>query len=561
AIRELVDVPNLIDYMILHIYAEAEDWPHHNWYAAHRRASADLPATKWIFMVWDQEIVLDQLYRRNRSGVNNDNSPARIYAQLRQWPEFRREFADRLQKHLFHDGALSASNAIARLERRAAQIREAIVAESARWGDAREFPIPPNPGTGETFTRDEWWEPELHKLYTNWFPGQAALTIERFRAVGLYPETAPPDFEPFGGPVPEGFRLVLTHTNRTGTIYYTLNGPDPRVYGTGGVASEARAYTEPVPLTGPTLVRARVKNGDEWSALVEATFYPPRDLSRLVLTEIHYHPAAASGRTDEDTEFVELYNAADEPLDLAGLQFVQGIRFTFPQGSVLGPDEHGVLVRNTTAFAASFPNAPILGIYEGGLDNGGETITLATPSGQPVWSVTYDDDALWPAAADGGGFSLQRQSAAPGLPGPAGWVAAPPTPGRRLGGDDADHDGLPDAWERAHGLDPGDPADATADPDGDGRTNREEYEAGTDPHDPASRLRLRLTPAGPTLWLLEFDTQPGIAYTLETRQRLATGRWTALREFPPAEAPSTVRYAVQTAAETTRFYRVKARRP
>ena len=39
AIRQMVDVPNLIDYMMLHIFAEAEDWPHHNWYAAHRRAT------------------------------------------------------------------------------------------------------------------------------------------------------------------------------------------------------------------------------------------------------------------------------------------------------------------------------------------------------------------------------------------------------------------------------------------------------------------------------------------------------------------------------------------
>ena len=27
AVRNVVDVPNLIDYMILHIFGEAEDWP------------------------------------------------------------------------------------------------------------------------------------------------------------------------------------------------------------------------------------------------------------------------------------------------------------------------------------------------------------------------------------------------------------------------------------------------------------------------------------------------------------------------------------------------------
>jgi hypothetical protein len=44
---------------------------------------------------------------------------------------------------------------------------------------------------------------------------------------------------------------------------------------------------------------------------------------------------------------------------------------------------------------------------------------------------------------------------------------------------DSDHDGLPDAWETRHGLNPnsaaGDFADANGDPDGDGYTNLEDY--------------------------------------------------------------------------------------
>ncbi len=45
---------------------------------------------------------------------------------------------------------------------------------------------------------------------------------------------------------------------------------------------------------------------------------------------------------------------------------------------------------------------------------------------------------------------------------------------------DTDHDGMPDAWEIAHGLNPL-VANAGADPDSDGRTNLEEYNANTDP--------------------------------------------------------------------------------
>ena len=46
---------------------------------------------------------------------------------------------------------------------------------------------------------------------------------------------------------------------------------------------------------------------------------------------------------------------------------------------------------------------------------------------------------------------------------------------------DANHNGLPDAWEKAFGV-----SDPNADPDGDGATNIQEYLAGTDPLDAAS---------------------------------------------------------------------------
>jgi hypothetical protein len=46
---------------------------------------------------------------------------------------------------------------------------------------------------------------------------------------------------------------------------------------------------------------------------------------------------------------------------------------------------------------------------------------------------------------------------------------------------DADHDGMPDAWEKKYGFNPNDAADANKDSNGDGYTNLEKYFNGIDP--------------------------------------------------------------------------------
>lgn len=414
AVAARVDIDNLIDYMMLHIFAESEDWPRHNWYVARRRATNGVPATKFICSVWDQELTLDRLVRRNRIDVGGTGgeiySPGRVYQQLRAWPEFRRQFGDRAHKHLFNDGALTPSNTVARLLAQAAIIHDAVVGESARWGDARKNPTPQNTiGTGVTFTRDEWWQPEIDKLATNFFQKLTRDNVARFRAGLLYPNLGAPSFNQFGGAVPAGFNLTMSHTNVAGTIFFTVNGLDPRTYGSGAVAPGAQAFSEPVPINTPTLVRARVFNAGQWSALVEATFYPPQDLSQLALTEIMYNPPSLGAIPGDDLEFLELKNRGTNILNLSGLTF-SGINFTFTNGTLLAPGAFFVLARNPTAFANKYPGVTVHGVYSGRLDNGGETLRLLHALGTTVFAVNYDDTTPWPAASDNYGFSVVPRS-------------------------------------------------------------------------------------------------------------------------------------------------------
>ncbi|QXD14466.1 chitobiase/beta-hexosaminidase C-terminal domain-containing protein [Rhodocaloribacter litoris] len=75
---------------------------------------------------------------------------------------------------------------------------------------------------------------------------------------------------------------------------------------------------------------------------------------------------------------------------------------------------------------------------------------------------------------DGRGRIIDTQDEVGGWP-PLATAAPPP---------DEDADGMPDPWERLHGLDPRDGTDHAADADADGYTNLEEYLNATDPRDP-----------------------------------------------------------------------------
>ncbi len=231
----LLDVDNLIDYMILHLWGCAEDWPHHNWYAARDRTGR---SGGWRFFVWDQEITMDFVFR-NRVTVSNSGSPAFVYSRLRANPEFRTRFGDRVHGHLFNDGVLTVENARERWMKRATELDRAIVGESARWGDFRADVPDPSNSRAELYTRERHWVVERDKVIDEYIPRSRELAIQRFQSVGLYPRIEAPSFSQHGGDIARGFRLEMAAPQ--GTIYYTVDGTDPRMTG-GDVAPDARVY-------------------------------------------------------------------------------------------------------------------------------------------------------------------------------------------------------------------------------------------------------------------------------------------------------------------------------
>ena len=69
-------------------------------------------------------------------------------------------------------------------------------------------------------------------------------------------------------------------------------------------------------------------------------------LNDLRITEIHYHPSG-----DEETlEFIEVENVGEGFLDLAGVRFIEGVRFTFPPDTLLAPGDQLVVSRLPMCF-------------------------------------------------------------------------------------------------------------------------------------------------------------------------------------------------------------------
>lgn len=404
AYEKLVDVPNLIDYMLIIFYGGNLDAPisnflgntrPNNFYALRDRTGPD----GFRFFIHDAEHTLLNV-NENRLGPYPAGDTSVVYSNP-QWlwqkllahPEFRQRVADHVHRHFFNDGVLTPARVRELFLRRTAQIERAVAGESARWGDAkRSTPLTPAD-----------WRNAVNNVLNNFIPQRSGIVLNQLRNAGLYPNVVAPTFNRHGGAVEPGFQLTMSAP--AGIIYFTLDGTDPRLRG-GAVSPRAQRYTGPVALNETTPVLARVLSGTNWSALNAADFVLIQTFTNLFLTEIMYHPPDTETWTGEQLEFVELKNVGAEELDLSGVRFSEGIRYTFPVGTRLAPGAFVVLVSDPEAFAARYPGVAFDGVFSGRLSNAGERLTLVHAVGTPIFSVRYSDSEPWPTAADGAGFSL-----------------------------------------------------------------------------------------------------------------------------------------------------------
>ncbi|MBN2018635.1 MAG: lamin tail domain-containing protein, partial [Sedimentisphaerales bacterium] len=427
--QNYLDMENLADYMLLHFYADSEDWPHHNGNAAANPVSGD---GKFRFFVWDQEIVLDK-HGLGASQIDDSAGVGAIFNKMRTSPEFRLLFGDRVQKHCFNGGAISVTGSQNRYLGLANMIDKAIVAESARWGDTKRYISygtdiqQPNPltdvnndlyppatvGSGYYyFKREDSWVKERDNIINNYIPyilGSSGI-IGTFRTKNLFPSIDAPVFNvngsyKFGGYVLASDTFTITDPGSSGgTIYYTIDGNDPRVPFTGAVSASAIAYSGGFTINKSTKLKSRIKNASVWSALTEAVYALPNVGQNLRITELMFNPQDTGEPNDEDSEYIELKNVGGSSINLNLVKFDKGLDFTF--GPVpLAAGEHILVVKDVNAFTTKYGGGrPVAGQYPSSLDNGGERVRLLDAIGATILDFKYKDG--WRSITDGDGYSL-----------------------------------------------------------------------------------------------------------------------------------------------------------
>ncbi len=158
-------------------------------------------------------------------------------------------------------------------------------------------------------------------------------------------------------------------------------------------------------------VRVRMKDSSgrwsHWSSPVQFVAGVPvaAPETHLTLTEIMYNPTPVGPRDGDDFEFIELTNTGSGEIDLSNFHFTEGIEYRFPVGDKLEAGQRLILASDRSAFGATHDTLAF-DEYRKHLSNGGERLTLVDAYGRTIVSLAYDDEAPWPEAADGGGYSL-----------------------------------------------------------------------------------------------------------------------------------------------------------
>ena len=159
------------------------------------------------------------------------SNPLFIHQDLSANAEYRIRWADRIREHMFNGGVLTQTAWNIRFASNGTFVDQTIIAESARWGDAK-VAVP--------LTKANWLTAQNY-LTGTYVPDRGPVALAQLKADNLYPALDAPTITPFGSYQNSGVEAVMSGIAGA-TIDYMLDGSDPRAVG-GAVKAGAQIYT------------------------------------------------------------------------------------------------------------------------------------------------------------------------------------------------------------------------------------------------------------------------------------------------------------------------------
>ncbi len=210
AVRRYLDVGHYVDFMLMFMFGNSED--------EYRCVGPTSPGSGFKFFLNDADGFTRSAGNRTvrqQPGREDGDGPGSIFSMLlaEGHPDYKTLLGDHVHRHFFNDGPMTRAKNIARLEERCDQVRRAFYAEAARWG----------------YRSPTSWESAKNSYINTVLSTRTETVISQYRSAGFYPRLEAPEFAQHGGRIPESYQLTITAED--GTVYYTLDGRDPRLPG------------------------------------------------------------------------------------------------------------------------------------------------------------------------------------------------------------------------------------------------------------------------------------------------------------------------------------------
>ncbi|MCK5000066.1 MAG: lamin tail domain-containing protein, partial [Anaerohalosphaera sp.] len=241
-VKSWLDVQSYVDVMLMWMFGRSEE---------EYRCVGSIAENVVGFQFWLND---PDGFTRDVGDKTGSYGPGHIFHYLfaESNPDYRTFLADRIHEHFFNNGGLTRTAMTEKLLERCDQIDVAFFAEAARWG----------------YRTPDSWAGARDNYINNILSSRPQTLLDQLRNAGFYPNVVAPVFHindvyQHGGMVISGAELSMSAP--AGTIYYTLDGSDPRLQG-GQINPTAFSHD-----TGGNGDNTLITKGSTWKYLDDGT--------------------------------------------------------------------------------------------------------------------------------------------------------------------------------------------------------------------------------------------------------------------------------------------------